>query len=341
MVAQDEKRNMKTFVRLLTLSLLTTHSSALFGKAPTEIPTLAPVLESGPSAPSGDEFAQPPKPVSSPSISSEDTLTQTSGSPVSGPSATSEADFVPIFLNQPTSAPTLLTRPSEAPIDTPSYTPTLTADGGFGNVTSGVPSDVPSEMPSSAPSAISKIEASTHQPTTSSDAPSDLPSDFPSDTSSDVSSDIPSDFPSDSSSDVPSDTPSDLPYGFLSDSISDVPSDIPSDSPSLSTIFSSEYPSVVPSGQLLPEGIVDSYTICGSWSESSLEQADVTLSTYVYSLQFAESPVDILNITHSLEKLIENELVERLCGYFSFSLAIAATPDDFATGECLKRAILN
>ena len=217
--------------------------------------------------------------------------------------------------------------------------------------------DDPSDFPSDSPSlAIAELD--------SSDQPSDQPSGSPSSSPALVRKDSKSDYPSTFVSDQPSDSPSTSPsfgLGFSAASVnassnflsnlldenelssdtpsiaafsqypSDVPSQMPSDVPSLA----SDTPTTV--DPLLPEGAVNNYTICGAWNASTLEQAKETHSKYVYTLQLGVPQMDALNTIHSVEKLIENELVEKMCGLFTFALAVEATPDDFATGKFVQQ----
>jgi hypothetical protein len=252
----------------------------------------------------------------------------------------SAAQFVGLFPDKPTPAPVRASEPTTddefLPIlvdpDKPSDFPSVSlAESGI--------SDPPSDVPSFAPSLLEG---------TSSDFPSDLVSDPP----SDVPSDTPSTSPTlsfaaasvnasgilygfsaaSAASDIPSSSPSDA----FSDVPSDVPSLMPSDVPSLVSDVPSNSPSSETMDLLLPEVTANDFTICGAWNESSWEQAEVSHSKYVYTLQFPAPQADIQDTVHSIEKLILDELMDKLCGIFTFALAVGATPDDFATGKLMN-----
>jgi hypothetical protein len=228
------------------------------------------------------------------------------------PAPVGASEFLPILVNKPSDFPSVPLTEEEIldPIsDPPSDVPSDLVSDVPSDLVSDVPSDVPSDIPSTSPT-VSFAAASVNA--------SHILYGF---SAASAASDVPSSSPSDAVSDVPSDVPSLMP--------SDVPSDAPSRMPS----------SEADDDSLLPEGTVNNYTICGVWNESSLEQAEVSHSKYVYTLQLAATKADIQDTIHSVEKLILEELMDKMCGVFTFALAVGATPDDFATGMFNEQCI--
>ncbi|GAX09657.1 hypothetical protein FisN_19Lh122 [Fistulifera solaris] len=223
--------------------------------------------------------------------------------PVGASEPTTDDVFLPILVDpdKPSDFPSVM---SDLPSDVPSFAPSLLmASDVPSDLVSDLPSDVPSDAPSASPTvpfAAASVNAS------------NILYGF---SAASAASDVPSSSPSDAFSDVPSDVPSLMPSG--------VPSDAPSSKPSSEA-----------NDSLLPDDTVNNYTICGAWNESSLEQAEVSHSKYVYTLQLAAPEGDIQDTIHSVENLILEELMSKMCGVFTFAVAVLATPDDFATATC-------